>query len=81
MPAASGSGHNSSVPTYEFRCRECGSTFDVRRPMSESSAPATCPDGHDDTVKLLTMAGLAGSPAAGPAASGGGGCCGGGCCG
>jgi putative FmdB family regulatory protein len=69
------------VPTYEFRCRECGSTFDVRRPMSESSAPATCPDGHDDTVKLLTMAGLAGSPAAGPAPSGGGGCCGGGCCG
>jgi putative FmdB family regulatory protein len=65
------------VPTYEFRCRECGSTFDVQRPMAESAAPAACPSGHDDTVKLLTMAGLTGGAGAGPAA--GGGCCGGGC--
>ncbi|WP_091449103.1 FmdB family zinc ribbon protein [Actinokineospora iranica] len=70
------------MPTYEFRCRECGSTFDVNRPMSESSAPAPCPRGHDDTVKLLTMAGLAGKAGAPAApAGGGGGCCGGGCCG
>lgn len=71
------------VPTYEFRCRECGSTFDVRRPMSESSDPAACPEGHADTVKLLKMAGLSGSAGAGAAApqGGGGGCCGGGCCG
>jgi putative FmdB family regulatory protein len=65
------------VPTYEYRCRECGSTFDVQRPMAESSAPASCPGGHDDTVKLLTMAGLTGG-ASGPAPSGGG-CCGGAC--
>ncbi|HEU5470053.1 MAG TPA: zinc ribbon domain-containing protein [Actinophytocola sp.] len=69
------------MPTYEFRCRECGSTFDVQRPMAESAAPATCPDGHDDTVKLLTMAGLTGGAGPAPAAGGGGGCCGGGCCG
>ncbi|WP_285502845.1 zinc ribbon domain-containing protein [Actinokineospora sp. NBRC 105648] len=68
------------MPTYEFRCRECGSTFDVQRAMSASSEPATCPDGHGDTVKLLSMAGLAGRAGA-PAPSGGGGCCGGGCCG
>ncbi|MGW5051980.1 FmdB family zinc ribbon protein [Actinokineospora sp. NPDC004072] len=67
------------MPTYEFRCRECGTTFDVKRPMADSSAPASCPDGHEDTVKLLTMAGLAGGAAA--PAGGGGGCCGGGCCG
>jgi putative FmdB family regulatory protein len=68
------------VPTYEYRCRSCGSTFDVNRPMSASSDPAQCPEGHDDTVKLLSMAGLGGSGnAAAPA--GGGGCCGGGCCG
>jgi hypothetical protein len=48
--------------------------------MAESSAPAACPDGHDDTVKLLTMAGLTGGAGAGPAPAGGG-CCGGGCCG
>jgi hypothetical protein len=49
--------------------------------MSESSAPGLCPQGHDDTVKLLStvaVGGMAGrGPAAGPAA--GGGCCGGAC--
>jgi putative FmdB family regulatory protein len=69
------------VPRYEFRCRECSATFEVNRPMSASGEPASCPDGHADTVKLLSVAGLArgGDGAAAPAASGGG-CCGGGCC-
>ncbi|GAB2507133.1 hypothetical protein GCM10027167_04790 [Nocardia heshunensis] len=52
--------------------------------MAESSAPASCPAGHDDTVKLLTTFGTVGragsAPVAAPAPSGGG-CCGGGCCG
>lgn len=48
--------------------------------MAESSAPATCPDGHEDTVKLLSTVAVGGTAAA-PAPSGGGGCCGGGCCG
>lgn len=69
----------SDVPTYEFRCKACGSTFDVKRSMDEASAPAPCPNGHDDTVKLLSMAGLGGKANA-PAGGGGGGCCGGGCC-
>lgn len=67
------------MPTYEFRCRECGSTFDVKRPMTESSAPATCPDGHEDTVKLLSMVSLGGRGSDGAAAPAGGGCCGGAC--
>jgi putative FmdB family regulatory protein len=71
------------MPRYEFRCRACGDTFEVNRPMSDAAAPAECPQGHDDTVKLLSTvavtgrAGLGAGPAAGPAA--GGGCCGGGC--
>jgi putative FmdB family regulatory protein len=71
------------MPRYEFRCRACGDTFLVNRPMSASGDPATCPRGHDDTVKLLNTIGLAGgsSPVSIPAPSGGGGCCGGGCCG
>jgi hypothetical protein len=49
--------------------------------MAESSAPAVCPDGHEDTVKLLSTVAVGGSASA-PAPSGsGGGCCGGGCCG
>jgi putative FmdB family regulatory protein len=73
------------MPRYDFRCRACGDTFEVTRPMSAASAPANCPAGHDDTVKLLTTVaigtagrGSAGGPI-GPVASGGGGCCGGGC--
>jgi len=74
------------MPRYEFRCRACGDTFVVDRPMSESSAPAACPHGHDDTVKLLTTIGLNGGSSGGSASAvnmpaGGGGCCGGGCCG
>lgn len=66
------------MPTYEFRCRSCGSTFDVVRPMADASAAALCPAGHDDTVKLLTTVGLAGRTG-GDAAPTGGGCCGGAC--
>ncbi|WP_297543883.1 zinc ribbon domain-containing protein [Amycolatopsis sp.] len=68
------------MPTYAYRCRECAGTFEVLRPMSESGAPASCPEGHADTVKLLTTVALTGA-AVGAAPAGGGGCCGGGCCG
>ncbi|RJL22763.1 FmdB family zinc ribbon protein [Bailinhaonella thermotolerans] len=68
------------MPRYDYRCRACGSTFELTRPMSESGEPATCPEGHDDTVKLLTTVAMTGKAGA-PAPSGGGGCCGGGCCG
>ncbi|NUT22474.1 MAG: zinc ribbon domain-containing protein [Hamadaea sp.] len=67
------------MPRYEFRCRSCGDTFEVERPMSEASQPAACPEGHDDTVKLLTTASVVKVGA--PQQGGGGGCCGGGCCG
>ncbi|WP_144121672.1 FmdB family zinc ribbon protein [Catellatospora sichuanensis] len=69
------------MPRYDFRCRACGDTFEVNRPMAAAGDPAPCPAGHDDTVKLLTTVGLAGRGDAIPApSSGGGGCCGGGCC-
>ncbi|MEV8310436.1 zinc ribbon domain-containing protein [Streptomyces flavidovirens] len=74
------------MPRYEYRCRSCGTSFELNRPMAESSAPATCPDGHDDTVKLLSAVAVGGtaksaSPAPSGGGGGGGGCCGGGCCG
>jgi putative FmdB family regulatory protein len=75
----------SVMPRYEFRCRACGDTFEVNRPMTDSGKPATCPQGHADTVKLLSTVALTGgggggfAPGPGPAASGGGGCCGGAC--
>ncbi|EFD69535.1 conserved hypothetical protein [Streptomyces lividans TK24] len=72
------------MPRYEYRCRSCGDTFELSRPMAESSAPAACPAGHDDTVKLLSTVAVGGSasaPAPSSGGGGGGGCCGGGCCG
>ncbi|MGP3979744.1 FmdB family zinc ribbon protein [Streptomyces sp. KR80] len=72
------------MPRYEYRCRSCGTTFELNRPMAESSAPASCPDGHEDTVKLLStvaVGGTAAAPADRGGPGGGGGCCGGGCCG
>lgn len=53
--------------------------------MAESAAPADCPAGHGDTVKLLSTVAVGGrsgaAPAPAPQGGGGGGCCGGGCCG
>ena len=71
------------MPLYEFRCRSCDETFEVRRPMSQSNEPAACPQGHDDSVRLLSVfASVGASGAAAPATAatrptGGG--CGGGC--
>ncbi|MEU4559988.1 zinc ribbon domain-containing protein [Actinoplanes sp. NPDC023936] len=72
------------MPRYEFRCRACAATFEISRPMSEAAEPAPCPQGHGDTVKLLSTVAVTGrggaSPAPAPARpSGGGGCCGGAC--
>ncbi|MFI7234319.1 zinc ribbon domain-containing protein [Streptomyces cyaneofuscatus] len=71
------------MPRYEFRCRTCGDTFELSRPMAQSSNPASCPAGHDDTVKLLSAVAVGGAAAPAPSGGGGGGggCCGGGCCG
>jgi putative FmdB family regulatory protein len=76
------------MPTYEFRCRACGDTFEVTRRMIDSAEPAQCPGGHNDTVKLLSAVPVTGRAATGPAmraaapatpAAGSGGCCGGAC--
>ncbi len=73
------------MPRYEFRCRDCAleggqATFEVNRPMSASSDPANCPEGHADTVKLLSTVAMTGKASYGGGVSvGGGSCCGGGC--
>lgn len=68
------------MPTYAYKCRECADEFELARPMSESGAPAECPAGHADTVKLLSTIAITGRAGASPApVGGGGGCCGGAC--
>jgi putative FmdB family regulatory protein len=70
------------MPRYEYRCRACGDTFEVNRPMSASADATPCPQGHADTVKLLSTVAVMGgtrSSAPAPRMAGGGGCCGGAC--
>jgi putative FmdB family regulatory protein len=67
---------------YEYRCRTCDERFEVRRPMTAPAATTPCPDGHLDTVRVLSVFATAGGGAPSSAASmagGGGGCCGGSC--
>ncbi|PLW72721.1 FmdB family transcriptional regulator, partial [Streptomyces sp. DJ] len=69
------------MPRYDYRCRACGTTFELSRPMAESSDPAVCPEGHGDTVKLLSTVAVTGTASGGApapqsaAGGGGGGCC------
>jgi putative FmdB family regulatory protein len=70
------------MATYEFRCRACGTTFEQRRAMADADAPATCPGGHDDTARLLSVFASTGGASATDRPSAmpmGGGCCGGAC--
>jgi putative FmdB family regulatory protein len=66
------------MPLYEYRCRTCDDTFEIRRPMSESNEPAPCPTGHTDSVRLLSVFANVGSTSAdasvAPAPQRGGGC-------
>ncbi len=68
------------MPRYEYRCRACGATYERTRPMAEANEPSLCPEGHDDTVKLLSTVAVGGRAGAQPrSGGGGGGCCGGAC--
>ena len=56
----------AGMARYDFRCKVCDERFEVSRPMSEASAPAACPTGHLDTVKLLPSLAMVGGASAGP---------------
>lgn len=70
------------MPVYEFRCRTCDTEFEALRSISQASEAAPCPDGHTDTVRLLSLVApsRATSTGAETAMPAGGGCCAGGAC-
>ena len=47
--------------------------------MAEAADPCPCPEGHDDTVKLLSTVAVGGRAGAAEARPAAGGCCGGAC--
>jgi putative FmdB family regulatory protein len=70
------------MPLYEYFCRRCGSKFELIRPMANSDAAATCPNGHAGAMRTLSVfatVGRATEGAAYEAPSGGGCACGGAC--
>ena len=41
------------MPIYEYECLTCGTTFEKRQSFSDDSL-ADCPNGHDETRRLLS---------------------------
>jgi putative FmdB family regulatory protein len=69
---------------YEYLCRDCETSFEVRRAMGDADGGVRCPSGHTDVRRKLSMfasvgaLGTAAAPARpGPASAAG--CCGGSC--
>jgi putative FmdB family regulatory protein len=75
------------MAAYDYRCRTCGTTFEVRKPIGETATDVRCPDDHVDVARIWSPIAVArassGSPMSRPASApvATGGCCGGGCCG
>jgi putative FmdB family regulatory protein len=42
------------LPKYDFRCNDCGIHFELTRPFSQSSEPATCPRDGADATQLFS---------------------------
>ena len=79
---------SETMALYEYLCRDCETSFEVRRSMSEPESSVTCPSGHTDVRRKLSMfasvwpRGMGTSTAAfgsAPSSRSGGGCCGGAC--
>ncbi len=70
---------------YEYVCRDCDVVFEERRAMTDADRGVTCPQGHSDVRRKLSMFASVGVSASsetapiGSARSLGGGCCGGAC--
>jgi putative FmdB family regulatory protein len=66
------------MPFYEYRCKDCDARYELQRSMADASAPAPCPFGHTNSVKLLSSFAAVGSAApsttAAPASRPTGGC-------
>lgn len=44
------------MPIYEYKCMNCGSTFDALRPMNEIAKPLSCINCDSDrTVRQISV--------------------------
>jgi len=67
------------MPLYEYVCRDCAASFELRLAYEERLAVHPCPEcGSRRTLLRLSAAAVVGAGARGSAPQGGG-CCGGAC--
>jgi putative FmdB family regulatory protein len=75
---------SGAMALYEYVCRDCDTSFELRRAMGAADSGVTCPSGHTDVRRKLSVfasVGVtwdAGTDRSSPVSSGGG-CCGGSC--
>lgn len=43
------------MPLYDFRCPQCGLEFEVSRPISRATEPASCPQDGAAAERQFTM--------------------------
>ena len=55
-----GGPYHAGMPFYDFRCPTCEEAFEIRRPISESDQPVSCPKGHEGAVRVITTWGTGG---------------------
>jgi len=63
------------MPTYDYRCQNCGVVFEVHATIAEKRAGLApkCPDCHGDNVRQVLRAPMLGTASRG---NGGASCCG-----
>ena len=44
------------MPIYEYKCRKCGSSFELLRRMSDSDRDLVCPECRSEAVERLMSA-------------------------
>jgi putative FmdB family regulatory protein len=55
------------VPLYEYRCLACDDVFEARRAMADPDESVTCPSGHAEVRRLLSVFGTSGRASQAPA--------------
>ena len=69
------------MPIYEYYCKSCNDSFEVRQAIDQMEEGAACPEGHGGAQKKLSMfasvvsGGDCGMPAASMGGCGAPACC------